>query len=67
VPPDKGLHPLLFWRFVAVEASPEYRWRWIAYSVLGGEVAFQSERDYDTLSECIENAKENGYVEPDAA
>lgn len=50
------------WVFVP-EEDPETRgihWRWKAYSH-AGHIALQSAGRFETLTECMEDAKENGY------
>ena len=40
-------------------------WRWCAFDSLGNRV-LQAEKPFEMLSECVEDAKQNGYVEPES-
>ena len=39
------------------------RWTWQAYTQ-SGQLAMQSERSFDTLTECKNDARERGYDQP---
>ena len=42
------------------EATGAILWNWRAFSQTG-DVAMQSEQSFETLTECIEDAKSQGY------
>jgi hypothetical protein len=50
------------WVFSPLEepATKTVRWTWKAYTQ-GGRLAQQSVAAFETLTECMQNAKENGY------
>ena len=60
-PPDRIRLPLR-WQFVPVEDKRDrsVRWEWRAYSQTGNLV-MSSSGDFDTLTACMEDAKERGY------
>jgi hypothetical protein len=62
-PTDKIRLPFR-WDFFPIEDASDrsIRWRWRAYTYAGG-VAMESHTAFDTLTECIDDAKENGYGE----
>jgi hypothetical protein len=62
VAPTERFQLPLRWEFVALEhpADRAIRWKWRAYTQ-SGRLALESERDFDTLSECTEHAKAAGY------
>ena len=53
------------WEFAPEEnpADRSVRWRWKAYSQTG-RLALQSASAFETLSQCMEDARENGYGQP---
>jgi len=58
--------PLPFrWQFVPGKEARDgaIRWSWQAYSQTG-ILAMQSERSFETLTECIQDAKSKGYDKP---
>lgn len=58
--------PLPFrWQFVPGRSDKDgaIRWTWRAYSQTG-ELTMQSDRTYDSLTECIQDAKAQGYDRP---
>ena len=61
VPTERIRFPLR-WEFTPVprEQDGSIHWRWRAYGQ-GGALGMESERLFDTLSECIEDAKARGY------
>ena len=63
-PKDKIQLPFR-WRFVPIpDPRDKYvRWTWRAYSQTG-DVASQSRESFETLSECMEDAKANGFGQP---
>jgi hypothetical protein len=60
-PTDRFQLPLR-WQFVPVEhpADRSVRWKWSAYAQ-GGRLAMESERVFETLTECMEDARAAGY------
>ena len=54
----------LRWQFVPLESPTDraIRWRWRAYSQ-SGKLSFESETDFETLTQCMEAAKAAGYAE----
>jgi len=60
-PPDRIRLPLR-WQFVPVEDKRDrsVHWEWRAFSQTG-QLVMSSERDFETLTECMEDAKEHGY------
>lgn len=50
------------WEFVPVEdpADRSVRWAWKAYTQAGA-IALQSGASFDSLTECMDDAKEKGY------
>jgi hypothetical protein len=51
------------WEFVPVEDPRDrsVRWRWKAYTQ-AGTIALQSDVSFETLTECMDDARENGYA-----
>jgi hypothetical protein len=62
-PTDKIRLPLR-WQFIPVPepADGSVRWQWHAYEH-SGKLAMQSPAPFETLSECIDDAKARGYGE----
>jgi hypothetical protein len=60
-PSDKIQLPLR-WQFVPEQERRDglVRWRWKAYTQAGA-LAMQSASSFDTLTECMEDARERGY------
>jgi hypothetical protein len=58
---DKIQLPLR-WQFLPEREGSDgaVRWRWKAYTQAGA-LAMQSEAAFDTLTECMESARERGY------
>ena len=50
------------WQFVPVrdERDGSIRWMWRAYTQ-AGKLALHSDRSFETLTECLNDAKQNGY------
>ena len=50
------------WQFVPVESDRDgsVRWTWRAYTQ-SGELALESRGSFDTLTDCMEDAKQHGY------
>ena len=50
------------WQFVPVEDARDgsVRWAWKAYTQTG-DVAFESDRAFETLTECMDDARVRGY------
>jgi hypothetical protein len=62
---DKNLRQAVRWEFTVVDGlAGQYRWRWMAYDSAGTEI-FRSETDFDTLTACVEDAKDRGYSDPE--
>ena len=60
-PTDRFQLPLR-WQFVPVEhpADRSVRWKWSAYAQ-SGQLAMESESVFETLTECMEDARTAGY------
>lgn len=60
-PTDRFQLPLR-WQFVPVEnpADRSIRWQWCAYTQTG-RIALQSDRSFETLTECMDDARQSGY------
>ena len=60
-PPDRFQLPLR-WQFIPDEnpADRAIRWKWCAYTQ-SGRLALESESTFETLTECIDNARQAGY------
>jgi len=52
----------LRWQFAPNVSARDgsVRWRWLAYTQ-GGRLFSESDQDFETLTECMEDAKRNGY------
>lgn len=61
---ERGPGPRLEWKFLAAEQRSTIWWRWQLWTEAGEFVA-TSQRQFDSLSECEQDAAENGYVEPE--
>ena len=50
------------WQFVPIEEKRDgsVRWTWKAYTQTG-EVAMESDRSFETLTECMDDARLRGY------
>jgi len=61
VAPREPFH-LLRWQFVPVQNPRDgaVHWKWRGYSQTGSLV-MQSEDSFDSLTECMDDAKEHGY------
>jgi hypothetical protein len=65
MPPDRNLRLPLRFVFEAVEGrAGAICWRWQMLDS-GGNVMLAAREDFDTLTDCIEDAKAHGYVEPE--
>jgi hypothetical protein len=65
VPPEKYLRVSYRWTFRSLDGpAGAIWWAWTAYELNGNE-ALRSKASFETLTECIEDAKEHGYVEPE--
>lgn len=62
-PTDRFQLPLR-WQFVPTEHPQDrsVRWKWRAYTQTGA-LTMQSEETFDTLTECMSDARERGYGE----
>ena len=60
-PADKIRLPFR-WQFVPIENPQDgsIGWTWHAYTHTG-DIAMESEKPFDTLTECVANAKTLGY------
>ena len=60
-PTDKINLPLR-WQFTPGQNRRDgsIRWAWQAYTQ-SGQLAMQSERSFETLTECMSDAREHGY------
>ena len=60
-PPEKFRLPMR-WEFAPVQAPGDgtVRWTWRAYTQTG-QRAMEAEAPFDTLTECMEDAKQRGY------
>ena len=56
------IHLPLRWQFVPEQESRDgsVRWRWKAYTQAGA-LALQSGHSFETLTECMDDAREQGY------
>jgi hypothetical protein len=54
-------HPLR-WQFIPVQDANDrsVRWKWRGYTQTGS-VALESEQSFESLSECMDDAKQHGY------
>jgi hypothetical protein len=52
----------LRWEFIPAQRPGDgtIRWRWRGYTQ-AGKLAVQSEGDFETLTECMSDARSNGY------
>jgi hypothetical protein len=62
VAPKEPIHLPLRWEFVPVKAPHDGAvcWKWRAYTQ-AGKLESEGPREFDTLTECIEDAKSHGY------
>lgn len=60
-PTDRFQLPLR-WQFIPEENPSDraIRWKWRAY-IQTGRLALESESTFETLTECMDNAREAGY------
>jgi hypothetical protein len=60
--PNERIQLPLRWQFDPVESPRDraIRWKWRAYTQ-AGELALESDDDFETLTQCIEAAKAAGY------
>lgn len=60
--PSERLHLPLRWEFAPVQIARDrsVQWTWRAYSQ-SGILKMESERVFDTLTDCIEDARTRGY------
>jgi hypothetical protein len=65
MPPDRNLRLGMLWSFRLVD-GPASSW-WFTWEVhdSAGLQLMKSERSFETLSECIADAKKAGYIEPE--
>jgi hypothetical protein len=56
--------PLPFlWRFIPLEVNGTIVWRWRAASH-SGDFVMESKDLFETLTECVEDARKSGYRDP---
>jgi hypothetical protein len=62
--PYDRLHLPFRWEFSPVrhEADGSIRWQWKAYTQ-SGKVALQSDRTFEALTDCMDDARKEGYGE----
>ena len=60
--PFDKLHLPFRWEFAPVRHVPDgsIRWNWKAYTH-AGKIALQSGRTFETLTDCMEDARKQGY------
>jgi len=60
--PKEPLHIPLRWEFYPLQQQRTgiVSWRWRAFTQ-AGTLSKESEKEFDTLTECMEDAKLNGY------
>jgi hypothetical protein len=61
---EPRLPQLLRWVFVSVDRKGFVRWRWEARNHRG-EAVLKSFQQFDTYTECVEDAKRAGYIAPE--
>ena len=68
MPPDRNLRLGQTWTFRLVNAPVQIGTWWFAWEVhdSSGNTVLKSNGSFETLSECVEDAKQNGYVEPES-
>jgi hypothetical protein len=63
--PEKNLRLPLRWEFSSdVGPLSGIVWRWRAYDS-AGRLTVESPQPFETLSDCIDDAKQHGYIEPE--
>jgi hypothetical protein len=60
--PKEPIHLPLRWEFTPVQHARTgiVTWKWVAYSH-SGKAEMQSKETFDTLTECMNDAKQHGY------
>ncbi len=60
--PKDPLHMPFRWEFIPVEnpSDKSVRWTWRAYAQTG-VVALESDKSFETLTDCMQDAKGAGY------
>lgn len=60
--PTDRIHLPLRWQFVPTtdERDRSVRWSWRAYTQ-SGKLAMQSQEPFETLTECMDDARASGY------
>lgn len=60
--PTERIHLPFRWQFVPLAEGSDrtIRWRWRAYTH-GGSLAMESAGSFETLTECMDDAKSKGY------
>jgi len=67
VAPREPIRLALRWHFKPAQDTKTgfVTWTWEAYTQ-SGELAMESKQSFDTFTECLQDAKLNGYRSPDA-
>jgi hypothetical protein len=65
VAPGERISLPLRWEFSPIELrnNPVIQWRWRAFTQTG-HMVLESEQTFDTLTECMDDAKNHGYARP---
>lgn len=60
--PKEPIHLPLRWEFVPVKTprNGAVNWKWRAFTQ-AGKLDKESEREFETLTECMEDARSHGY------
>ena len=60
--PSDRLHLPFRWQFLPVKNPPDgsIHWTWKAYTQ-AGELALECGRTFETLTDCMEDARQQGY------
>jgi hypothetical protein len=61
--PVDRLHLPFRWEFTPVRYAPDssIHWKWRAFSQ-AGQLAMESQHTFETLTECIADARKSGYI-----
>ena len=62
---SENIHLPFRWQFAPLEEASDrsIRWKWRAYTQ-SGDLVMESTETYETLTECISDAKARGYGAP---
>ena len=63
--PTEKLRLPFRWQFLPVDEATDHsiRWKWRAFTQ-GGNLVLESEQTFETLTECIADARTQGYGSP---